>query len=333
VAALLVLARQSGAADKPYTEVFGTSRGAPSDMGFFFIDGRYVDPPYVLERRGHHIYINEELVWKGHEWPPYDDRVSDDPGDPPPGLSPLEKAPAGVDRRDLYWSRKARYLIQHHDIKVARQKYAQALKSSPAVSNVYVQDNFFIHITDVHGMNEVQYLDHDHSGPPPTVEERRAELDGKFREFEKIFARPDGAFFLNVGGGSRWLGRRKTLEMFEVLLSEQGGGEKIRLLSDRELIRYREIAIKVVVSFQAGESLLRRLAEVKKGGAAERARAELAQLAHKAEYERVVRQSSEAEGERQAEAGSGFALALMALGFGGLVLVLGYIFITRRNSA
>jgi hypothetical protein len=91
---------------------FGVDKGPPIDSGFFFFKGKYEKPPYVIERRGLDILINDRLVSPGSEWPLFDPAVKEDPGDPPAGSSPLDDAPKGTDPRQGYWPRKTRYLEQ-----------------------------------------------------------------------------------------------------------------------------------------------------------------------------------------------------------------------------
>ena len=98
----------------PVTQ-FGVERSESLSEGFLFREGKYVPSPYVVERRGLTVCVNGIVIYKGHEWPPFDERVEEDPGDPPAGSSPLDPAPAGVDPRNTYWARKARYLRQHND--------------------------------------------------------------------------------------------------------------------------------------------------------------------------------------------------------------------------
>jgi hypothetical protein len=47
----------------------GSESGAPVDAGFVFVNGRYVDAPYVVSRRGDSIFINEELIETPVPWP------------------------------------------------------------------------------------------------------------------------------------------------------------------------------------------------------------------------------------------------------------------------
>lgn len=47
----------------------GTTEGKPVTNGTVFIDGKYIDPPYIVTRRGNGIFINGHLVEQPCPWP------------------------------------------------------------------------------------------------------------------------------------------------------------------------------------------------------------------------------------------------------------------------
>ncbi len=107
---------------------FGVDPGSRINKGVVVIDATYIHPPYTVERRGLSVLLNGHLVFAGCEWPPFDPKVPDDPGDPPKGLSPVETGPG--DSRMGYWSRKYRYLAAHHDKTATRDLMIEALRKS-----------------------------------------------------------------------------------------------------------------------------------------------------------------------------------------------------------
>ena len=116
-------------------EHFGVNQGNSINKGFLFINAEYVEPPYIVERRGLDIYINDRLVRPGPEWPPFDSRVDEDPGEPPADLPPF-KTPPGMDPRNGYWQRKSRYLRQHFDKAEATRRMMETYRKSPLVQDV-----------------------------------------------------------------------------------------------------------------------------------------------------------------------------------------------------
>lgn len=47
----------------------GTTEGKPITNGFVFIDGKYIDLPYIVTRQGNGVYINGNLVEQPCPWP------------------------------------------------------------------------------------------------------------------------------------------------------------------------------------------------------------------------------------------------------------------------
>ena len=47
----------------------GITEGKYITNGFVFIDGKYIDPPYVVTRQGNCIYINDRMIEQPCPWP------------------------------------------------------------------------------------------------------------------------------------------------------------------------------------------------------------------------------------------------------------------------
>jgi len=115
---------------------FGIARSKPIETGFFFWKYKYIPPPYVFERRGLDVYLNDIQIGKGMEWPPYDYAVKEDPGEPPPGTSPLDPSTQGVDNRDDYWARKYRYIYQHNPRDKANDMIVELYSKCPKITKI-----------------------------------------------------------------------------------------------------------------------------------------------------------------------------------------------------
>ncbi len=66
---------------------FGYSRSEPIWSGYLFVEGRYIDAPYVVEQRGREIYVNGHRVYAMLQdsklfLTPYDAPLHEEP--PPP---------------------------------------------------------------------------------------------------------------------------------------------------------------------------------------------------------------------------------------------------------
>ncbi len=208
---------------------FGTAKSEPIDTGFFFFDGKYIEAPYVVERRGLDTYINDCLVRKGPEWPPYDYRVNEDPGEPPADESPLGPVPKGVDPRDTYWARKVRYLWQHYDEATAREMLIAAYKASPAVTEVAQDPETGLpRVTDKYGKSSLMAMGvfPSHLVGPPSRQEYLDAVEREREHWRWMLKRPTMALFVKGGMSSAWHGAA-GLEVVGVLASNKSPDEKM----------------------------------------------------------------------------------------------------------
>jgi hypothetical protein len=135
---------------------FGTKTFPSTSNGILFYDGHYIETPYVIERRGLDIFINNKLVQRGPVWTPEDVRpvVLEDPGDPPPALSPLDC------KEGDYWCRKWDYLLNKYDSDTARAMIIDCYKNSPMVQNVKLFRNIpsIVTVTGIDGRSSTWTL-------------------------------------------------------------------------------------------------------------------------------------------------------------------------------
>lgn len=69
-------------------EKAGEKYGDPLNTGFVFINGRYIDTPYVVSRRGVHVFVNDQQIDWDHFWPTYPTfDVTVDPGPVPKSVT------------------------------------------------------------------------------------------------------------------------------------------------------------------------------------------------------------------------------------------------------
>lgn len=172
---------------------------------FVFLDGQYVEVPYTISRRGNQIYLNDHPFTQVGEWPPYDYRVEEDPGPPPPGLSPLGPDPS-VDRfRDGYWSRKFRYIGSHYPKEQVKAVGLEVLRSSDAVKNIEHGDRGQLEVTDIYGRTSTVGFSATKYGPPPTaeqwLEQRQQSIHRAMQSLRSWIDRP-GLTLLWYGRGS-----------------------------------------------------------------------------------------------------------------------------------
>jgi len=119
-------------------EVLGVVDGKPIDSGFLFIDGRYIEAPYTVSRRGRRVLINDIPVYEWPEWPLIDRHVREDPGPPPKEYENLKSFAEIIDSKDCvqsHWFRKMRYLYEHFPMEQAEEKMLEYYRQCPFVAS------------------------------------------------------------------------------------------------------------------------------------------------------------------------------------------------------
>ena len=286
VLALLALAGFAYA-DTSAVDEFGVATSEPIEGSAFFSAGKYIEPPYVVERRGLEIYINDILVDPGPEWPIYDFAVPTDPGDPPPGSSPFDTYPPGTDLRDVYWSKKWRYLYSHYDHETAKQMMCDTYRSGSGVRDVSGSDlgEDIIRVTGESGRDDLVSLSLTGGGfaiNPPKKEDLLRRMERKMAHQERRL-RGTRAFF-KKGGRSIIVGGERAIRAVEILLSDATDAEKIKALEEAGVLAPSDESARwIVTDFEASPQLAEQLERMKDAMAAGKARAELAQLAHASE--------------------------------------------------
>jgi len=113
---------------------FGVTKGEPVDKGFVFIDGKYVDAPYVVERRGLALFVNEVMIQMPAVY--VDDTGEIAPTDPTIPQSITRKTSAHDSAFQEYYHKKALFLARDHSPKEASALMRQALGSLPCVKRL-----------------------------------------------------------------------------------------------------------------------------------------------------------------------------------------------------
>ena len=237
---------------------FGTSRSGEIHTGYVFIDHRYVEGPYVVERRGLEIYINGHKVRKAPPWPPYDYSVKEDPGDPPEGSSPLDTTRKGQDSRDRYWSRKWRYLVTHHEFDEALSKMLDVYRKCPRVRKM-VQDKDYrseIHLEDDTGKKRIVTLDRAALSLPPTKKEMLTGFGVSKSLFVDLLE--NGGLLALVPGQDAMANRREAGRVIGILLSDTSREEKNKELAKGDMVRSTSQFEKIVDEFKPTPELLER---------------------------------------------------------------------------
>jgi len=200
---------------------FGVEKSEPIESGFFFYAGKYVEMPYVVERQGLDIFINGHCVQPGPEYPPFEYDVSKDPGDPPPGSSPFDPPPEGVDRRDTYWARKSAYLTAHYGDSAYVEKMIETYLKSTEVATVEPLPGFsslyVVTLKDGRTQN-IGFM----GGAQSVPQDKESFLRGASRTMAYVekSLRAGSVSFI-AGGAEVGIGSRTGLRVVEALLSSE----------------------------------------------------------------------------------------------------------------
>jgi len=121
-------------------EALGVAEGKPIDTGFVFIDGRYVEAPYTVSRRGRQISINGILIYQWAEWPLMDRHVKEDPGPPPEEYEKFKSFGDIITGNvkevlNSHLERKRRYLYEHFPEEEAKKKMLEYYRQCPFVAS------------------------------------------------------------------------------------------------------------------------------------------------------------------------------------------------------
>ena len=109
----------------------GVTNGKAITNGFLFVDGEYVEPPYIVTRRGHTVQINGVVVERPCPWPipeaPKNVVATEDPKVP----NSLNEESSGFDPEFMkYHSAKQSYY--YHHLKLRGSDLAQAMAKAYA---------------------------------------------------------------------------------------------------------------------------------------------------------------------------------------------------------
>jgi len=142
-------------------KALGVVEGKPIDSGFVFIDGRYIEAPYTVSRRGRQIFINDILVCQQGEWPVADRHVPEDPGPPPKEYEKYKSFGEVLTSFDsiegwlnCHLLRKRRYLYEHFPRQEADEKMLEYYRQCPFVASVNVLEDGPVEITTKSGKKE-----------------------------------------------------------------------------------------------------------------------------------------------------------------------------------
>jgi hypothetical protein len=250
--------------------VFGVKEGSPVKSGFLFIDGAYVEAPYVVSRRGGTVLVNNRQVKVLVTTWPSPLVVDTDPGTPP-GLT-KDSSFNDLDFPDRpgdSWDRKKRrWLTSHLPPEEAKSRIIEYYRSLPFVKSAEIEKSGSLRVVTHSGEEELIGM-HLMFRPETTehvtqrIEEERLRLEADLKSGACIFA------FSN--GGEVLLAKRQAAEdlglIAEIIGSERKADEKILLLQRMDvpippIVNEPKWLTLMVSGFKASDDLTKRLKDL-----------------------------------------------------------------------
>ena len=232
-------------ADEDFVKEFGIEKSPPYTDIFFFRNGKYMDTPIVVERRGLSVYLNNQRVVRpSYDYPPRDLRVTVDPGEPPADKSPWEAAnPENLE--NWYWLKKWRYFCGQQEYEASLQAIVKVFQRSKGVTEVvWVKEDPSkqrnkLSVTADGVTRQLLYSKYAYLAArngPDMVAAAQRELEGSrsyYRSFCRDMAR--GGFWFNFGLADTIVSERIGVEVIHVLESNLTWDEKMTQLEQRKL--------------------------------------------------------------------------------------------------
>ncbi|MFC1782103.1 hypothetical protein ACFL02_00790 [Planctomycetota bacterium] len=254
------LEQQAG--DLLRTDDFGVSVMENVDQGFMFLDGKYLDSPYLISRKGLGIFINNTLINRPERWP-----INIPSGDIDPDLPPEINSETSIndDIVNNYLAQKFAYLRKHHTKEEEIQIMKNVLVNLPFVTTAKVDEknNAVLHITTTEGLTVAMAL-YSFRGRQVGYNKEDVKKRIEARKDHLINAlKKDGCYFISRIGGVTQLTKDTVINKLPVLikiLREKASVEEKYERAQHLNIRIpKSDMIKIIKGFSATKQLEKRL--------------------------------------------------------------------------
>lgn len=247
------------------TEVFGTTVGKSVGKGFVFYNGRYIDVPYAVTRKGLGIFVNDILISQPTKWPPPILEEKDDPSLP----EWIVRDSVFEDIRD-HLIKKYRYLLSRYSEKETVTRYAEYIEKLPCVKDLKFTSEVSIEVTTFSGETWPLDLSASFVRRAQSVKQDRNSVlqrrEAKRKYYENGLLRGD-CFFIFDGGEvtlANSLLAKLLPNVVLVLRSSKSKREKFDELQKLNLPISEDSFPTLVTDFHASSQLEARLSELTK---------------------------------------------------------------------
>ncbi len=212
-----------------YVDEFGVTEGEPIDSGSVFVDGRYIDAPYVVTRRGLGVLVNGVLVDRWAAWP-----IKTPPHRRCRPAAPGQHQSEHVDVRRVRQgvpAQKIAYVQKHCDVDDEARIMEQVYRDLPMVKEAHVDPQtggLYVETYDGEFKGIIGLRAPRRKGPT-TKEEVLAAVETKRAYLEKGLQR-GGARLFFASGSEASMGDARLGQAVPILRSAASTEEKLAQL-------------------------------------------------------------------------------------------------------
>lgn len=254
-----------------HVEEFGIKEGEPVDNGFIFIDGQYIDTPYIVTRKGLALFINNRMVQPPMRWSlPSSGEKTTTYSDPNlPATINEDSSSFDPDVVD-YLATKNAYLRQRYPKEEAVVRIRDVYRSMPCVKQAELdaKDSEILIVVWADGsVDRVRLVPID--GRRPIKMDRQSileRLETERKNYEERLQKGDYYFFFTQGGkitGGAGAAKQILPKIVSILRSSKPADVKLIEIKDAGL-PVDTIIETLVTNFSSSSQLETRLRELTK---------------------------------------------------------------------
>jgi len=245
-------------------ETYGIARGSPIDGSFVFVDGEYVDAPYVVVRKGLGFFIKDRMIDLPIQLP-----KKFPAGDTDPVLSDdITKNSSVLDGNvGRYVLEKVAYLQKHFDPETERKLMEEVFRGLPFVREARIdsENPNILHVTTFLGESDSLALTRPRRRPKLDPASVLARLEQKHQRHERELERGMGCYYFFSDGGRVRVGGYKAVRKLAlaVPLLRSSRPTEEKLVEIREKLGSSQFSdenlVELVANFSASPRLEERL--------------------------------------------------------------------------
>ncbi len=250
------------AGDLLRTDNFGVSVMENVDKGFVFLDGKYLDSPYLISRKGLGIFINNILFNRPERWP-----INIPSGDMDPDFPPEINSETSIndDIVHNYLAQKFAYLQKHHSREEEIQIMKNVLVNLPFVTRAEVDEknSTILHITTTEGLTVAMAL---YSFRGRQIGYKKEDVKQRIEDKKDHLInalKNEACYFISGNGGVTRLTKNTVInklpDLIKILRKKASVEEKLKRVQHLNIRIPKSDMMKIIKGFSATKQLEKRL--------------------------------------------------------------------------